>query len=119
MKSHKLLLVSALLALSPWQPGTAQTSQTTLVAQAAPPPSMPMPTADEKMAPANAIREPVPGVESQGKKKMPTPEETTGTPRPKSNDSNAAPRRGEDAPDGGKRGGQHSGQGGRQSSGGS
>ncbi|MDX3983691.1 hypothetical protein C4E15_26620 [Achromobacter spanius] len=92
MKSHKLLLLCAMLATLPWQATTAQTSQTTLVAQAAPPPSMPMPTADEKTAPANAIGKPVPGAQSEDQKKMPSTEETTKKPDRGAKDSNAPPK---------------------------
>ncbi|AUA57910.1 Uncharacterised protein [Achromobacter spanius] len=92
MKSHKLLLISAMLAVLPWHATTAQTSQTTLVAQAAPPPSTPMPTADDKMAPPNVIREPVPGAQNPDKQKMPATEEKTGASKPRTQDSNAPPK---------------------------
>ncbi|KNY10907.1 MULTISPECIES: hypothetical protein [Achromobacter] len=91
MKSHKLLLLCAMLATLPWQMSTAQTTQTTLVAQAGPP-SMPMPTADEKTAPANAIGKPVPGAQTGDEKKMPSTEETTKKPDARSMDSNAPPK---------------------------
>jgi len=92
MKSHKLLLISAMLAVLPWHATTAQTSQTTLVAQAAPPPSTPMPTADDKMAPPNVIREPVPGTQNPDKQKMPATEEKTGMSKSRTQDSNAPPK---------------------------
>ena len=74
MKSHKLLLLYA-LALLPWHAAGAQSANTTLVAQAAAP-QQPMPTADEKTAPANAIGKPVPGARTTDGKKMPSTEET-------------------------------------------
>ncbi|CAB3627260.1 hypothetical protein [Achromobacter pestifer] len=74
MKSHKLLLLSAFLAILPWHAAGAQTAQAALVAQAAAP-SQPMPTADEKTAPANAIGKPVPGARTTDGKKMPSIEE--------------------------------------------
>jgi uncharacterized membrane protein YgcG len=113
MKSHKLLLISAMLAVLPWHATTAQTSQTTLVAQAAPPPSTPMPTADDKMAPPNVIREPVPGTQNPDKQKMPATEEKTGTSKPRPVDSNAPPKGDanprQKAPDTNTRGGGKSG----------
>ncbi|CUI71460.1 MULTISPECIES: hypothetical protein [Achromobacter] len=75
MKSHKLLLLSTLLAVLPWHAASAQSREATLVAQAAPP-TMPMPTADEKTAPANAIGKPVPGARMDDGKKMPSTEES-------------------------------------------
>lgn len=64
MKSHKLLLLFTLLAVLPWTQAGAQPAQSTLIAQAAPP-TMPMPTADEKTAPANAIGKPIPDASSK------------------------------------------------------
>lgn len=72
MKSHKLLLLFG-LAILPWQ-AWAQSTSTTLVAQAAAP-AQPMPTPDEKTAPANAIGKPVPGARTRDEKKMPSTEE--------------------------------------------
>ncbi|MGE8567822.1 MAG: hypothetical protein ACN6PV_15215 [Achromobacter sp.] len=91
MKGQKLLLGAALVIL-PWQAPMAQTSQTTRVAQAAPPPSMPVPTADDKMAPPNVIREPVTGTQSADDKKKPATEATTDTPKPHSEGSKAPPK---------------------------
>lgn len=110
MKSHKLLLISAMLAVLPWH---ATRAQTTLVAQAAPPPSTPMPTADDKMAPPNVIREPVPGTQNPDKQKMPATEEKTGTSKSRPVDSNAPPKGDanprQKAPDSDTRGGGKSG----------
>lgn len=75
MKSHKLLLLFSLLAVIPWHVASAQSSPRTQVAQAAPP-NMPMPTADEKTAPANAIGKPVPGARTSDGKKMPSTQES-------------------------------------------
>lgn len=89
MKSHKLLPLITFLAVLPWQLAGAQTTaQTTLVARVdgqmvaqlvaqAAPPNVPMPTADEKTAPANAIGKPVPGSEADKGKNMPSTEETS------------------------------------------
>lgn len=103
MKSHKLLLLPLLLAVLPWHGASAQTAQTTLVAQAGPP-SMPMPTADEKTAPANAIGKPVPGARIDDEKKMPSTEDTP--PAPKAGSSPRQDDPGEDtrAPGQGKPG---------------
>ncbi|MBB1593057.1 hypothetical protein [Achromobacter sp. UMC46] len=73
MKSHKLLLLSV-LAILPWHAAWAQSPRSTLVAQAAAP-AQPMPTPDEKTAPANAIGKPVPGAQRPDEKKMPSSEE--------------------------------------------
>ena len=79
MKSHKLLLLYA-LALLPWHAAGAQSANTTLVAQAAAP-QQPMPTADEKTAPANAIGKPVPGARTTDGKKCHRLKKRTGIPR--------------------------------------
>ncbi|EJO33515.1 hypothetical protein [Achromobacter marplatensis] len=105
MKSHKLLLLSA-LALLPWHAAGAQSAHTTLVAQAAAP-QQPMPTADEKTAPANAIGKPVPGARTTDEKKMPSTEETDSRSKagsaPRQKDPGADTRNGQGTP-GGKTG---------------
>lgn len=90
MKSHKLLLLSAFLAILPWHAAGAQTAPATLVAQAAAP-SQPMPTADEKTAPANVIGKPVPGAQTTDKKKSPSAEETDTRSKPGSTPRQKAP----------------------------
>ncbi|WMD22039.1 hypothetical protein RAS12_06585 [Achromobacter seleniivolatilans] len=72
MKSHKLLLLSALFAVLPWHAAGAQSRQEVLVAQASVP-AQPTPTPDDKTAPANAMGKPIPGSPAD-QKKMPSGE---------------------------------------------